>query len=93
MVYAVENGLEVARLGISVGRKKVRRASDRNRTKRLLREAFRLTKHELPIGVDFVVVPRGKPPSFAVVIAAFPELARAAAARLGRIRKGPAQPC
>lgn len=59
IVYGVENGLEHARLGISVSRKKVRRATARNRIKRLIREAFRLSKAEMPPGVDLVVLPRG----------------------------------
>ena len=57
-VYAVANGRDHPRLGISVSRKKVRSANDRNRLKRLIREAFRLSKTELPPGVDLVVVPR-----------------------------------
>jgi ribonuclease P protein component len=58
VVHAVENGLDHARLGIAVARKKVRRATARNRIKRVLREAFRLGKAELPAGLDLVVVPR-----------------------------------
>src|SRR5262249_55647422 len=58
IVYGVENGRTYPRLGISVSRKKIRRAAERNRTKRMLREAFRLGKAELPTGVDLVVVPR-----------------------------------
>jgi ribonuclease P protein component len=83
VVYAVENGLAHARLGISVGRKKVRKASARNRIKRLLRESFRLGKGELPGGVDFVVVPREVPPSLAETMPRFVALAQAAAGRLG----------
>jgi ribonuclease P protein component len=58
VVYVAENGLVHARLGISVPRKKVREASSRNRLKRLIREAFRVSKSDLPAGVDLVVIPR-----------------------------------
>jgi ribonuclease P protein component len=83
VVYGVENGLDHPRLGISVSRKKVRRAHDRNRVKRLLREAFRLGKSELPAGVDLVVVPRGPGLTFAAARAGLPALAQAVARRLG----------
>jgi ribonuclease P protein component len=83
IVYGAENGLPHARLGISASRKRVRRAHERNRIKRLLREAFRLAKAELPVGVDLVIVPRGPSLTFAHARAALPELARAVARRLG----------
>jgi ribonuclease P protein component len=46
-----------ARLGVSVGRK-VGGAVERNRVKRLLRDAFWAVADELPDGHDFVVVAR-----------------------------------
>jgi ribonuclease P protein component len=88
VVHGAENGLDHPRLGISVSRKKVRRAVERNRIKRVLREAFRLSKAELPAGVDLVVVPRGPGLTFADARRSLPELARAVARRLGRPTSG-----
>ncbi|HUT35276.1 MAG TPA: ribonuclease P protein component [Planctomycetota bacterium] len=50
------NGLGHARLGIALQRG-WRSAVARNRAKRIVREAFRTHKHELPGGIDLVVVP------------------------------------
>lgn len=57
IVYGCENQLPHLRLGMSVSRK-VGKAVQRNRLRRLYREAFRLTKHELPTGVDLILIPR-----------------------------------
>ncbi|HEY1785147.1 MAG TPA: ribonuclease P protein component [Pirellulales bacterium] len=57
IVYAAANGLPHPRLGLSVSRK-VGGAVIRNRWKRLLREAFRLSRTALPAGVDLIVIPR-----------------------------------
>ena len=56
-VHCVPNGLEPARLGIALARG-WSGAVARNRAKRLVREAFRTHKGELPKGLDIVVVPR-----------------------------------
>ena len=57
LVYACENGCDHPRLGLSVSRK-VGPAVTRNRWKRVLREAFRLARLDLPPGVDLVVIPK-----------------------------------
>ncbi|EHC57578.1 Ribonuclease P protein component [Salmonella enterica subsp. enterica serovar Johannesburg str. S5-703] len=49
------NSLGHPRIGLTVAKKNVRRAHERNRIKRLTRESFRLRQHELP-AMDFVVV-------------------------------------
>jgi ribonuclease P protein component len=57
IVYACENNLPYLRLGLSVSRKSGQ-AVFRNRLRRLYREAFRLTRNELPSGLDLVLIPR-----------------------------------
>jgi ribonuclease P protein component len=57
LVYARANGLSHTRLGLSVSRR-VGGSVKRSNVKRLLREAFRLSQHELPPGLDVVIVVR-----------------------------------
>lgn len=57
IVVVVENGLPHARLGLSVGKRIWKRAVRRNRVRRVFREAFRLSQHELPAGCDLVLIP------------------------------------
>jgi ribonuclease P protein component len=57
VIHALPNRLNFSRLGISVS-KKVGSAPVRNRWKRLIREAFRRQRLEIPKGMDFVVRPR-----------------------------------
>lgn len=57
LVFAALNELGVTRFGLSVSRKHGG-AVKRARIKRLLREAFRLSQHELPQGLDLVLIPR-----------------------------------
>lgn len=49
------NTLGYPRVGLTVAKKQVKRAHERNRIKRLTRESFRLRQHSLP-AMDFVVI-------------------------------------
>ncbi len=57
IVYSSPNGRPISRLGLSVG-KKLGSAVDRNRYKRVLREAFRLGQYDIPAGYDYILIPR-----------------------------------
>jgi len=52
-----DNGLDHARLGLAISKRVSKRAVERNRIKRLLRESFRRVRHQLP-AVDMMVMAR-----------------------------------
>jgi len=82
LVFGCPNDLPHPRLGLSVSRK-VGGAVVRNRWKRLLREAFRLTREQLPDGVDLVVIPRqDAEPTLAGLLESLPRLAARIARKL-----------
>lgn len=54
LVILEQNGLGITRLGVTVS-KKAGNAVKRNKTKRLIREFFRLNKSCLPQGYDIVI--------------------------------------
>ena len=56
-VYALLNDDPVSRLGLVVGRK-FGNSPKRNRFKRIFREAYRLNKNILSMGVDIIIIPR-----------------------------------
>ena len=89
IVYACENSLPHPRLGCSVSRK-VGNAVVRNRYKRLFREGFRLSQHDLPSGVDLILIPRPGPyPTVDEVRASLVKLATQAARKFGPKPTGP----
>jgi ribonuclease P protein component len=84
IVYGCENGLSFLRVGFSVGRK-IGGAIGRNRMRRLYREAFRLTRHEMPTGLDLVLIPRKpQPPSLEELKRSLPKLVREIARKLAK---------
>jgi ribonuclease P protein component len=59
VTYAAKNRLGIHRVGITTT-KKIGKAHQRNRARRIIREAWRLTEHRVQPGYDFVFVARGR---------------------------------
>lgn len=61
VVFALRNDLSHARIGISTPRR-IGCAPKRNRIKRMIRESFRLLQHQVPFGLDLLVLVRPHEP-------------------------------
>lgn len=60
-LLSMPNDRELTRLGLAVS-KRCGNSVQRNRLKRRLREAFRLSRSEMPTGLDLVIQPRAETP-------------------------------
>ena len=82
LVFGYPNKLPYPRLGLSVSRA-TGNAVTRNRWKRLIREAFRLSREQLPAGIDLIVIPRGGKPGLPALQQSLCRLAHRLAEKLG----------
>jgi ribonuclease P protein component len=81
LIFARPNGLGETRCGLSVSKKQHGNAVQRNRIKRMLREAFRQSRCDLPVGLDLILIPRR---DSGAGITEYRQSIRQLAARLGR---------
>lgn len=82
-IHGLMNGLPHARFGSSIGKRLVGNNCKRNRVRRLLREAVRLSMEDLPTGIDFVLTSRrGGVPRLEDLLPLLPKLANQVQARL-----------
>jgi ribonuclease P protein component len=84
-VRALPNGLAWSRLGLAVGRS-AGGAVRRSRLRRMLREAWRLNRNGLPLGLDLLLAPRAGAAAAPLdgIARSLLALAGEAAGRLGR---------
>ena len=85
LLTAARNDEPQTRIGLSVS-KRCGNAVHRNRWKRLIREAFRLNRAEMPSGLDLIVQPRtgtGTEPDALAVQRSLATLVKRVAKRLG----------
>ena len=77
VMYIYPNGLDHNRIGISVS-KKVGNSVVRHRVKRLIRESYRMNRHNIKEGFDIVIIARNsaKGSSFSEMESAFLHLCR-----------------
>ena len=59
VVYALKNHKGYNRIGLTAT-KKIGKAVQRNRARRVMREAYRLLEPKFPVGYDYVLVARSK---------------------------------
>lgn len=87
LLLAAPNGLDHARFGVGVS-KRHGNAVRRNRIKRLCREAFRLSRAEIPPGWDYFALPKaGAAHTLAMLRTSLVELARRAVRKADKDRE------